>query len=137
MTVWTRGTEGPVERVRAAEGLPRRVTWRGEANLFQPQIKLLTLRPLARFSAGGSGPPSAGASIVADLEAWRRFWPTAEAKTQQRDLRYGPTRTTRVNLPTPVPVTSLDPDKGEDTERRIERLERSTGLYPPSELTLR
>jgi hypothetical protein len=137
MTAWTRVAEGPKERMRAAEDLPRRVAWRGESNRLQPHIKLLTLKPWVRYSSTGSGPPPAGAAIVADLEAWRRFWQTAEGNTQPLELRYGPTRSTRVNLPTPVPVASLEPLQSEDSERWIERLERSTGLLPAAEIAPR
>ncbi|MEY4179407.1 MAG: hypothetical protein RLY70_2981 [Planctomycetota bacterium] len=136
MTLWTRVAEGPLERVRAAESLPRRVVWRGEANRLQPNIQMLLLKPMSRFSSPASVSPPTAALTVADLDAWRRFWPSAESFTQLREFRYGPAQVDRAKLSASVPSAPLPMVPGEIDERGIERLERSVGLHPLAEITL-
>lgn len=138
MTGWTRVGEGPLERVRAIEALPRRIAWQGESNVIQPAAKFLLLRPLQRFPAmAGGGPPAMAAPIVTDLDGWRRFWPSAEGNTVLREPRYGTAAVTRANLPENRSQPTFERAPGEDFERWVERLERSAGLHLPAEISLR
>ncbi len=134
MTAWTRVAEGPLERIRTIDALPRRVAWRGEANVFPPAMKMLLVRPMNRFPA--TTPPMA-APYVVDLEGWRRFWPATEHQTALRESRYGAAQVLRAKLPAvPRSQTTLERAPGEDTERWIERLELAAGLHAAADIAL-